>query len=202
MKMMSMAPNRHVLVPIATGTEEIEAVTIMDTLVRGGATVTCASVEDSITVTCSRGIKLTADMSIAEASHASYDLIALPGGMPGAERLRDNSVLKDMVLAAHEDDNKVVAAICAAPAVILKKWGVIDDNTPSTCYPAPAFKEALSTWQADAVVQSGQVVTSQGPGTAMAFSIKLIEVLFGRDKAIAVGEEMLLQPQQPKGNVE
>lgn len=193
LNMMSAKGNRHVLVPIATGTEEIEAVTIMDTLVRGGAQVTCASVESSLTVTCSRGIKLTADMSIAEASQRSYDLIALPGGMPGAERLRDNGVLKDMVLAVHADDSRVVAAICAAPAVILKDWGVLDDNAPATCYPAPAFKEVLPTWQADAVIQSGQVVTSQGPGTALAFSIKLIEVLFGKEKATTVAKEMLLQ---------
>jgi 4-methyl-5(b-hydroxyethyl)-thiazole monophosphate biosynthesis len=105
---------RTVLVAVAHGTEEIEAVTVIDTLVRAGAKVTTASVSDNIQVTCSRGVKIEADVLISAVASESYDLIVLPGGMPGATHLRDSVPLKQMLTKQHAD-GKWGAAICAAP---------------------------------------------------------------------------------------
>jgi protein deglycase len=88
---------KTVLVPIADGSEEIETTCITDTLTRFGAAVTVASVQPSLTCTMSRGIKILADCTIAEAALKEWDLIALPGGMPGAEHLRDSKVLIDLL---------------------------------------------------------------------------------------------------------
>lgn len=113
----------QVLVPIATGSEEIETCCIVDTLVRGGAKVTVASVEDRLTVVCSRGVKITADVDIRECGGTSWDLVVIPGGMPGAQRLRDSKPLAQ-ILAHQHAQVRLIGAICAAPAVVLEPMGI------------------------------------------------------------------------------
>ena len=183
------------LVPIADGTEEIEAVTVIDTLVRGGVSVTVAAVTRDVKkldIVASRGVKLLADKHIDEVE-CDFDLIAVPGGMPGAENLRDCSKLTAM-LKEHKEKSKLVAAICAAPAVVLKHHGLLEDGVPATCYPAAAFTDTLkSDLQETGVVVSGNVVTSRGPGTALSFSLKLVELLVSKEKADEVGAAMLHQ---------
>ena len=183
------------LVPIADGTEEIEAVTIIDTLVRGGVEVTVTSVTEDATrleITASRGVKLVGDCHITAVGDSSvFDVIAVPGGMPGATNLRDSSELTQM-LRAQNEQKKMVAAICAAPAVVLKHHGILEEGMPATCYPAPAFTDALgSVLKEDGVVVSGNIVTSRGPGTALAFSLKLIELLISKEKADEIANQML-----------
>lgn len=183
---------RHVLVPIANGSEEIEAVTIIDTLVRGGVKVTTATVHtNTLQVICSRGVKLGADTYIKDCKSMEFDMIVCPGGMPGSEHLRDSQDLKELLLE-QQKQGRMIGAICAAPAVVLKTHGIIS-NQPATGYPADKFKVAIgSSYVADLpVVVSGGIVTSQGPGTAMAFSLKLVELLVGREKAESVAKEML-----------
>ena len=181
-----------VLVPIAMGTEEIEAVTIVDTLVRAGAKVTVASAEaGQLQVVCSRGVKLCADLFIQDCSSHSWDLIVCPGGMPGAQRLRDSDCLTNLLKLQHEA-KKPLAAICAAPAVIFSHHG-IGDQKIMTGYPADHFKASISNYSADIVVVDGHVVTSQGPGTALAFALKLVEILIGPETATKLEREMLSQ---------
>lgn len=182
----------HVLVPIANGSEEIETVTIIDTLVRGGVKVTSASVHDSLQVVCSRGVKLVADRFLKDCTSDTFDMIVCPGGMPGSEHLRDSAELTTMLLN-QKQRGAWAAAICAAPAVVFKTHGILDASTPATGYPAEKFKTAIGASYVgdEGVVVSGRVVTSQGPGTAMAFSLKLVELLVSRDKAAAVAKEML-----------
>ena len=184
----------HVLVPIANGSEEIEAVTIIDTLVRGGVKVTSATVHagDSLQVTCSRGVKLVADCRITDVLSTQFDMIVCPGGMPGSEHLRDSVALTEM-LNLQQKRGGMIGAICAAPAVVLKTHGFLSPATAATGYPADKFKQAIGDgYVADEqIVVSGNIVTSQGPGTAMAFSLKLVEVLVDREKAAAVAKEML-----------
>jgi protein deglycase len=115
---------KKVLVPIADGTEEIEAVCLIDTLRRAGAEVTVASV-DGIQVTASRGVKIVADARIAECLHQTYDGIVLPGGMPGAEHLRDSAGLIEM-LQKQNQAGRLYGAICAAPAVVLRPHGLLE----------------------------------------------------------------------------
>ena len=184
--------NINVLVPIAHGSEEIETVTIIDTLVRSGAKVTVASVEDDLLITCSRGVLLQANCFISDCSNLEYDwdCIALPGGMPGAETLKNNEILKNMVLKQH-NKSKYIGAICAAPAVVLSSWKVIDKNCQATGYPAPQFIEKIDNYLDNDVIVSDNIVTSRGPGTALKFSLKLVELLFGEEISMKLKNEML-----------
>ena len=188
---IAAAPTKHVLLPIANGTEEIEAVTIIDTLVRGGIKVTVATVhKDSLQVICSRGVKLIVDCHIEACSEQKYDMIVLPGGMPGAEHLRDCADLKALLLQQH-DAGRLIGAICAAPAVVLKTHGLVPGA--ATCYPVPKFTSQID-FVDNRTIRKGGVVTSQGPGTAMEFALSLVSILAGVEKGAAVAKEMLCSP--------
>jgi 4-methyl-5(b-hydroxyethyl)-thiazole monophosphate biosynthesis len=180
--------DKTVLIAIADGTEELEAVTIIDVLRRASAQVTVASVS-TLQVTASRKVKLVADRLIADCKESIYDLIVLPGGLPGAEHLRDCEFLIDM-LKAQKEAGRLYAAICASPAVALAPHGLLDGKK-ATCYPscADALPDQSKTDQH--VVVDGNCITSQGPGTALEFSIELIRQLFDDDRAKQVAEAML-----------
>ena len=179
-----------VLVPIADDSEEIETACITDTLVRAGATVTVASVmpEGRLQCVMSRGLKVVADVAIDEVKDQGFDAIALPGGMPGAERLRDCATLTAM-LKAHSGAGKTTAAVCASPAVVFATHGLLRDA--ATCYPAPQFKEKVPGWAEAQAVVDGHVVTSMGPGTSLQFALKLVEILYDRAKAEEIAAQML-----------
>lgn len=166
-----------VLVPLAEGCEELEAVTIIDILRRGGIEVVVASL-DGGTVRASRGVRIEPDMSLDAALARDFDMIALPGGGGGADRLEADSRIREL-LKRMAASGKFVAAICAAPKV-LAGAGLLDGRT-ATSYPgyldtspAPGME-----YSAAAVVQDGKLVTSRGPGTAMDFGLKLLELLAG-----------------------
>lgn len=182
-------PTKHVLVPVATGSEEIETVTIIDTLVRGGAKVTVAGVGSELTITCSRGVKIVADCLISECTSASWDMIVCPGGMPGAQHLSESPALIQL-MQRHAQENKFIAAICAAPAVVLGEHGFLKGKN-ATCYPVSLFTAKIDNFVFERVVQDGNIITSQGPATALEFSLKLVEVLFGHEKAELVKKAML-----------
>ncbi|MBN1507476.1 MAG: DJ-1/PfpI family protein [Sedimentisphaerales bacterium] len=185
---------KRVLVPIANGTEEIEAACIIDTLRRAGADVTVASVEThdstSLHVVASRGMKLVADARICDCTNQTYDCIALPGGMPGAEHLRDCGPLIEK-LKQQKEAGRLYGAICASPAVVLQPHGLLH-KTRATCY--PSMRDRLNPAYAtdEPVVVDGHCVTSQGPGTAIAFALKLVEILLGAGKAREVADSMLV----------
>jgi protein deglycase len=179
---------KTVLVPIADGTEELEAVTIIDVLRRAGAQVTVASVNDW-QITASRNTKLTADALIADCAGQTYDLIALPGGMPGAEHLRDSDALIAL-LRQQRDAGRLYAAICASPAVVFQPHGLLTGRR-ATCYPDFQSKLDPANVVDEPVVVDGQCVTSQGPGTALNFALKLVELLFDADQAQKVAGAML-----------
>jgi len=180
--------SKKVLVAIADGTEELEAVTIIDVLRRAKADVTVASVGNK-QVTASRGVNLVADAVISGCTGSVYDLIALPGGMPGAEHLRDSKELTEM-LKAQDDSGRLYAAICASPAVVLKPLGLLK-NKKATCY--PSLLSDLDNPKQAKVVVDGSCITSQGPATALEFSLKLVELLFGKQKSREVAKAMLAE---------
>eukprot|EP00816_Leptocylindrus_hargravesii_P013099 CAMPEP_0196807264 /NCGR_PEP_ID=MMETSP1362-20130617/7225_1 /TAXON_ID=163516 /ORGANISM="Leptocylindrus danicus, Strain CCMP1856" /LENGTH=197 /DNA_ID=CAMNT_0042181105 /DNA_START=156 /DNA_END=749 /DNA_ORIENTATION=- len=196
-----MSPPR-VLVPIATGSEEIETTCITDTLTRFGAEVVIASVmpqsSEGAPLVCkmSRGIKFLADVHISECAvgtgNDNWDLIALPGGMPGAEHLRDCPEIVDL-LKKQKSANKFFAAVCASPAVVLASHNLIASDAASTCYPAPPFREKLLTVSEDSVVVTDNMITSQGPGTSLKFALVLGELLFGKEKADEIAKQMLVE---------
>ncbi len=180
--------SKQVLVPISDGIEELEAITIIDVLRRAGAIVTVASVEKDLAVSASRGVRLVADAPIEVCVNNKYDLIALPGGMPGAEHLRDCPEVVEL-LKRQRCHGKHYAAICASPAVVLAHHGLL--GIKATCY--PTMKDTLSSkYVADSVVIDGLCITSQGPATAMEFALTLVEVLFGSEKRKEVADGMLV----------
>ena len=180
---------KKVLVAIADGSEEIEVVCLVDVLRRGGAEVTVASV-DGLEIVASRGVKLVADKLISECVGQRYDLLALPGGMPGAEHLRDCAELTAM-LKEQKQSGRLYGAICAAPAVVLAYHGLLEGRK-ATCYPSLASElEKAETTDAPVIVD-GNCVTSRGPGTAILFSLKLVELLFGSEKAKETADAMLV----------
>mmetsp|Transcript_6645 Transcript_6645/g.15637 ORF Transcript_6645/g.15637 Transcript_6645/m.15637 type:complete len:194 (-) Transcript_6645:108-689(-) len=180
-----------VLVPVADDSEEIETACITDTLTRAGAEVVVASVMPALQVRMSRGLKVVADCLIEDCSGKEWDAIALPGGMPGAEHLRDSAALKELLLA-QSAAGKLTAAVCASPAVVFGAHGLLPAS--ATCYPAPAFKEAVSSassWVDSPLVVDCHVVTSQGPGTSLQFALTLVEKLYGEEKAKEIAAQML-----------
>ncbi|KAL4429574.1 hypothetical protein ABPG77_008623 [Micractinium sp. CCAP 211/92] len=183
---------KRVLVPIGNGSEEMEAVITIDVLRRAGAEVTVASVEDSLTVACSRQVKIVADKSIADCAGESFDLIALPGGMPGAERLRDSAALTELV-AKQKAGDKLHAAICATPAVAFEPQGILAGKRATS---HPAFSDKLSNQEAveQRVVVDGKLVTSRGPGTAFEFALALVRELYGEEKMREVAGPMVMAP--------
>ncbi len=180
--------SKKILVPIADGSEDIETASIVDVLRRAGAAVTVASVS-SLQVTMAHGLKLSADKLISECVNDSYDLIALPGGMPGAENLRDSKELVE-ILKRQQQEEKLCAAICASPAVVLNHHGLLKKRK-ATAY--PGFAEQFENTEAidSRVVVDGNCITSRAPGTAMEFALKLVEILYGEQKARDVAQSML-----------
>lgn len=176
-----------VLVPVADGSEDIETVTIIDTLRRAHLEVTVASIGPQATVTASRGTRIVADCLFADAAPETFDLIALPGGTQGAEALGRHAPLIEK-LRAQKSSGRWLAAICAAPALALAANGLLDDRR-ATCY--PSFRDRLPKFSDEKVTVDGNLVTSQGPATALAFALKLIELLCGKDKAREIGKAML-----------
>ncbi|MFH0728995.1 MAG: DJ-1 family glyoxalase III [Pseudomonadota bacterium] len=182
---------KQVLVPIADGSEEIEAVTIIDVLRRAGACVTVAGV-GTLQITASRGVKIVADKMIAECAGETYDLIALPGGMPGAENLRESRELIRLLEDQRAQD-RWYAAICAAPAVVLAPHGWLAGRH-ATCHPDFSGQLGNAIFSTDRVVVDGRCITSQGPGSALEFALTLVAVLFGEKEAADVASPMVMQP--------
>ena len=174
----------RVLVPLAQGCEELEAITIVDLLRRAGIEVITAGL-DAQPVRASRGTVLVPDTTLDAAVGSDYDMIVLPGGLPGADHLRDDERIIEL-LQRMADMDRYTAAICAAPRV-LAKAGLLD-NRRATSFPGAIATEDIPgiNYVEDAVVTDGKVVTSRGPGTAMDFALQLIELLAGSAKRAEV----------------
>ena len=166
---------KRVLVPLAEGFEELEAVTIIDMLRRAGIEVVVAALAGN-PVTGSHGIVLSADAAFDDVSGQEFDLIALPGGMPGASNLRDDPRIGAIIRRLH-DGGRHVAAICAAP-MALAAAGVLKGRR-ATSYPGFLDRAADLTLVDEPVVVDGRVITSRGPGTALDFALELVAQLQG-----------------------
>lgn len=180
---------KKVLVAIADGIEEIETACIVDVLRRAGADVTVASV-GQLQIKASRRMIFVADKLIAECKDYTYDLIVLPGGMPGAEHLRDSADLTEM-LKNQAASLRLYAAICASPAIVLATHGLLDDKD-ATCHPALGEQLKCRRKLEQNVVVDGNCITSRGPGTALEFALELVRQLFDNARVITVAEPMLI----------
>ena len=181
----------RVLVPLAQGCEELEAVTVIDLLRRAGIDVITAGL-DKQPVHASRGVVLIPDTDLDAALQKDYDMVVLPGGLPGANHLdadeRIQTLLKKMA-----NSEKFTAAICAAPKV-LASAGLLQGKR-ATSFPGVLENLNLpgTTLETTPVVRDGYVITSRGPGTAMDFTLALIEQLVGAEKRAQV-EAALQRP--------
>jgi 4-methyl-5(b-hydroxyethyl)-thiazole monophosphate biosynthesis len=170
------------LIPFAEGSEELEAVTVINILRRGGIEVTLAGLHAG-PLRGSRGTMLLPDATLDQALTRDYDMVVLPGGQPGTNHLKaDERVLK-LVRQMHEAD-RYVAAICAAPSV-LATAGLLDGKH-ATSFPGALDPFPKVQRQPQAVVEDGKLITSRGPGTAMDFALVLVERLMGHAKRMEV----------------
>lgn len=177
-----MTMTKTALLPLANGFEEIEAACCVDILRRAGVQVTQASVSDSLQVCGAHDIKWQADCLIDSCVNHSFDLIVLPGGMPGATNLRDSTQLTALI-KKQAASGRLYAAICASPAVVLAHHGLLE-RKKATCY--QGFENALldKSELASRVVIDGNCVTSQSPLTAIEFAQTLAKLLVGERVSI------------------
>jgi 4-methyl-5(b-hydroxyethyl)-thiazole monophosphate biosynthesis len=170
--------SKSVLVPLAQGFEEIEAVSIIDVLRRSGLTVTTAALSGS-EVVGANNITIKADKTLSDVKNSEFDAVVLPGGMPGTTNLLESSELAD-VLKRHQQSSKLLAAICAAPWV-LGAHGILD-NKPSTIYPGMEENLPDSCKKTNArVVKDENLITGQGPAVAIEFALEIVNELVGNE---------------------
>ncbi|RMH61004.1 MAG: DJ-1/PfpI family protein [Zetaproteobacteria bacterium] len=183
-----------VLVPFAQGVEEIEFVSVVDILRRAGIEVCTAALGDELIVCGRSGIRIQADARLDEVLDRAWDMVVLPGGLPNAHILRDDARVRALVERLHEA-GRMVAAICAAPTA-LAAYGLAAGRRV-TSY--PACREEMEQLQPDAVyvddavVEDAHLVTSRGPGTALAFALRLVARLCGEDKAAQLRAEVVAE---------
>ena len=182
--------NCKVALFLANGCETIEALTVADILFRAGIPCTKVSVNDTPVVVTSHGVTVTADTTVGFLDWDSYDMLVLPGGIPGTPNLRACAPLMEEVRRFHRE-GKMVAAICAAPS-ILAELGLLR-GVRSTCN--PSVEKILIENGADLVkedaVTTGNIITSRAMGTAVPFALAIMEHYLGKEKADELGRNIL-----------
>jgi 4-methyl-5(b-hydroxyethyl)-thiazole monophosphate biosynthesis len=178
------------LVPLAAGFEEIEAVTIIDVLRRGGIEVLVAGLDGAGPVEGAHGITVQAPLALDTQRSAAFDLIVLPGGEPGTTHLAASAGLAAM-LKAQAHAGRLLAAICAAPRVLAAQ-GLLDDRA-ATSFPGveTQVRSGGAVYSTARVVRDGNIITSRGPGTALEFALALVDALQGAEQAQEVREATL-----------
>ncbi|MCS7106072.1 MAG: DJ-1/PfpI family protein [Candidatus Aenigmarchaeota archaeon] len=175
-----------ILLPLAEGFEEIEAFAVVDILRRAGIKVDLVGVVGTV-IKSARGVSVMADKRLAEINPEEYDGIVLPGGNPGYINLGKTQKILEIIKNFNEK-GKLIAAICASPS-ILAKAGVLDDKV-ATIY--PGMEKELPHPREGRVIVDKNVITSQAPGTAIEFALKIVEVLVGKDKALQLKRDLVV----------
>jgi len=188
--------SKKAILLLADGFEDVEAVSSLDYLRRAGIEVVVVAISGSKTVVSSRALSVVADTTLVELSlgrrldAVSWDAVVLPGGMPGAANIAASvtatALIKDLAAAG-----KVVAAICAAPAVVLFPLGILAGRR-YTCFPGMEKGVTGAHWKADRVVVDGNVITSRAAGTAGEWARAIIVKLLGEEAGQKVADAVLL----------
>jgi len=178
-----------ILIPLAEGFEEIEAVTNIDVLRRAGLDVITAGI-GSKNIEGDHGIKIEADTEINEIDAADLDAVVLPGGMPGAANLRDSNELRNIIKQLNEE-NKLCAAVCAAP-IVLEAAGILEGKK-ATSYPGFDKDMPSCNYQEERVVIDGNLITGRGPGVAMEFAMTIVEYLIDEETKIELQKSMIVK---------
>lgn len=188
---MELAMQKKILVPLAEGFETIEALSVVDVFRRAGVQVDLAAVGDNLQVSSSHGVKVTADKNLVDCLAETYDLIVLPGGIPGAENLQKSEILAEL-LKKQNSEKRLYGAICAAPALVLEHHGLLKGKK-ATCH--PLFVEHLVDRQqvGERVVSDQNCVTSRGAGTSIDFGLTLLGILMGEEKRREVARGMAIE---------
>lgn len=181
----------RVLVPLANGVEEMEAVIIVDVLRRAGWTVVTVGLEPG-PVTASRQVRLLPDAVWPAGPMQAFDVLVIPGGAAGVERLAAHAGVLDAV-REFSVANRWIGAICAGP-LVLQAAGILRSRQV-TCHPAVAGRLTVTKRRPERVVVDGRIVTSQGPGTAMEFALALVRLIDGADKAASLATSMVAQQE-------
>ena len=179
--------NKAIII-LAEGFEEIEAIVAIDVLRRAGIEVTTAGL-DNLKVQGSHGITIVAD-TLMEKTNSDFDVCVFPGGMPGATHLGCSKTVQGLIEKMNAD-KKLIAAICASPAIVLAPTGVLK-NKKATCFPGmQTHFDAETSYKTDSVVIDGNIITSRGPATALEFSLAIVEKLIGKETANKVRKATL-----------
>lgn len=179
---------KKALIFLAEGYEEVEAMTPVDLLRRAGVEVIIVSADNKSAVKGAHSIEIGADKGIDDVDVTAVDLVILPGGMPGTKNLDKNEKVIAAVNTAN-DAGKYIGAICAAPSV-LGHMGLLEGKK-ATCYPGFENELTGADFVEEEVVADGNIITSRGVGTAIAFSLKLIEVLTDAGKAQEIAKSII-----------
>ena len=202
-----MEPMQTALIPVAQGNEDIEVIALIDVLRRGGLQVVVASLDDQELGTLMKGTRLVVDAAFPSVVDQHWDVIAVPGGIPGAMNLAESSLLRERLQRQHRSGG-VVAAICLAPALVLKPAGVLEAMDTVTGNPL-AIRTSQQSWLPDHFTkllgsnfdpkarvisdQKQRIVLSQTPGTAIEFAIAIVRMLCGEDAALAIENYFLVR---------
>lgn len=178
-----------VIVPLVEGFEETEAVTIIDVLRRAGIETHSVGL-NTTSVEGAHGIRISADFRLSEITFEEYDVLVLPGGDPGYKNMMNSSSIMSMI-RFFNDQNRLIGAICAAPAV-LAKAGILDSKKATVF---PTLEKSIPNLRRGTVVYDKNIVTSPGPGTAMEFSLKLVELIAGKESADTMRTKLVLDTE-------
>ena len=169
------------VVYLATGFEEAEAIVPVDMLRRAGVDVTLSSIDDDKTVVSSHNVTVVADKSISESDLEDYDIVFLPGGMPGAVNLSQSWSVNQRIIKM-ATDGKLVSAICASPSVVLANAGLLEGKK-ATCYPGCEKYSDKKDFLSDGVVVDGNIITGKSAAYGFALALKIIEKAVSKEKA-------------------
>lgn len=178
-----------ILIPLAHGFEEIEAITNIDVLRRAGLNVLTAGI-GSREIEGDHGIKVETDTEISEVDADELTAVVLPGGMPGAANLRDSEQLLKIIKEVYEED-KLCAAVCAAP-IVFDAAGILEGKN-ATSYPGFDDEMPSCNYREERVVIDGNIITARGPGVAMEFALTIVEYLLDAEEKAKLEEAMLVK---------
>ena len=181
---------KKIAIHLATGFEEIEAITIIDVLRRAGFEVTTVSVTNETLVNGAHQIPVLADKLYSEVNYEDIDMIVLPGGMPGTKNLDQHAGLKDKILQFNQQ-GKLLGAICAAPLVFGHLHLLVGKK--AVCY--PGFEQELTgaTIVEQATITDKNIITGRGVGAALNFALKIVEILDSKEKAEKLSKALLFE---------
>lgn len=177
---------------LAAGFEEIEALTVVDVMRRAGMDVKTVSITDNHTVIGAHGIPVTADLLYDKTDFITPEWLIIPGGMPGAENLSKFAPLNTLLI--NQAISGKIAAICAAPAVVLAPLGILDGKE-ATCYPGFEKKMAQAVRRDSPVIALDRLITANGPSAALRFALAIVANSMGESVAQEVGSGMLFYPK-------